>query len=300
MVARAYWSGQIRLALVSIAVEIYAATKGGASVPFHQIHEPSGKRIRYEKVVPGLGPVDPEDIVKGYEYEKGQYVLLEQEEIDAVKMESKRTLVLKQFVDPDEIEVLYFEKPYYVVPADDLAQEAFVVLRDALRQTKKVGLGQLALRGRKVIVSLKPCGRGIVLETLRYADEVTKANTFFREIDDIKPDPELLELATALIEKKTAPFEPDAFADHYADALERLIAKKKKARGKLVIEESEARQKGSNVIDLMAALKRSLGPQTERADSGKRKTAPSRSTRKAGASPAKGKSAAPKQTRKSG
>lgn len=267
MAARAYWQGQIRLALVSIPVEIYAATKSGAQIAFHQIHEPSGKRVRYEKTVPGLGPVKPEDIVKGYEITKGDYVLLQPDEIEAVKLESKKTLELTQFVDADEIDVLYYERPYYVVPADDLAEEAFVVLREALRRARKVGLGQLAMRGREYIVSLKPCGRGMVLETLRYADEVNKAQSYFREIDDVKPDPELLDLAEALIEKKTAPFKPDTFHDRYVDALERLIEKKKKAKGRRIIEdEDEAPAKRSgNVIDLMAALKKSVDTGTKSA-----------------------------------
>jgi DNA end-binding protein Ku len=260
MAARAYWQGQIRLALVSIPVEIYAATKSGAQIAFHQIHEPTGKRIKYEKVVPGLGEVKPEDIVKGYEFDKGQYVLLEPDEIEAVKLESKKTLELTQFVDASEIDVLYYERPYFVVPADDLAEEAFIVLREALRRTKKVGLGQLAMRGREYVVSLKPCGRGMVLETLRYADEVNKAQGYFRDIGDAKPDEELLDLAETLIEKKTGPFKADAFHDRYVDALERLIEKKKKAKGKKIIEETDDGpvRKGSNVIDLMAALKKSV------------------------------------------
>jgi DNA end-binding protein Ku len=259
MAARAYWKGQIRLALVSIPVEIFTATKSGATIAFNQIHEPTGKRIKYEKVVPGVGLVDPEDIVKGYQYEKGSYVLLDEEEIEAVKLESKKTLELTQFVDMHEIDVLYFEKPYYVVPADDLAEEAFIVLREALRRTKKVGLGQLALRGREYIVSLKPCGRGIVLETLRYADEVNKAQGYFRDISDEEPDEELLDLAETLIEKKTAPFKPEAFHDRYVDALQDLIERKRKSKGaKIEAEEEEAPSRGSNVVDLMAALKKSI------------------------------------------
>src|SRR3569623_1047055 len=127
MAARAYWQGQIRLALVSIPVEIYTATKSGASVAFHQVHEPSGKRVKYEKVVPGIGPIDTDEIVKDFEIEK--------DEIDAGKLESKKTLELTQFVDASEIDVLYFERPYFVVPADDLAEEAFIVLREALRRS---------------------------------------------------------------------------------------------------------------------------------------------------------------------
>jgi Ku protein len=188
MAARAYWQGQIRLALVSIPVEIFSATKSGATVAFHQIHEPSGKRIKYEKVVPGIGPVDTDEILKGFEYKKGEYVLLDEEEIEGVKLESKKTLELTQFVDAHEIDAIYFDKPYYVVPADDLAEEAFIVLREALRSRKKVGLGQLAMRGREYVISLKPCGRGLVLETLRYTDEVNKAASYFRDIDDAKPD----------------------------------------------------------------------------------------------------------------
>src|SRR3546814_452082 len=152
MAARAYWKGQIRLALVSIPVEIYPATRSGASVSFRQIHEPSGKPVKYEKIVPGIGPIDKDDIVKGYELSKGNYVLLDEEEIEAVKLESKRTLELVQFVEASDIDILYYEKPYYVVPADELAEEAYIVLREALRRTKKVGLGQLALRGQEQLV----------------------------------------------------------------------------------------------------------------------------------------------------
>src|SRR3546814_6392823 len=141
MAARAYWKGQIRLALVSIPVEIYAATKSGAAIRYRQSNEPSGKHVKYEKVVPGIGPIDTDDIVKGYESAKGNYVLLDEEEIEAVKLESKRTLELLQFVDAGDIDSLYYAKPYYVVPADELAEEAYIVLREALKRTKKVGLG---------------------------------------------------------------------------------------------------------------------------------------------------------------
>ena len=261
MAARAYWQGQIRLALVSIPVEVYAATKSGATISFHQIHEPSGKRIKYEKVVPGIGPVDRDEILKGFEYEKGEYVLLDEKEIEGVKLESKRTLELTQFVDYTDIDPIYYDKPYYVVPADDLAQEAFIVLREALRRSRKVGIGQLALRGREYAVSLKPCGRGLVLETLRYADEVNKAAGFFRDIPDTKPDEDLLDLATTLIEKKEGKFDASEFHDRYVDALRALIERKRKAgAGREIIEDEEApaQSRGSNVVDLMAALKKSL------------------------------------------
>ena len=260
MAARAYWQGQIRLALVSIPVEVYSATKSGAQIAFNQIHEPSGKRIRYEKVVEGIGPVDADEIVKGYEISKGNYVVLEQEEIDAVKIESRKTLELVQFVDAGEIDVFYFEKPYYVVPADDLAEEAFVVLREALKETKKVAIGQLSMRGREYLVSLKPCGKGLVLETLRYEDEVRRAQGYFKDIPATKPDKGMLDLAKTLIEQKTAPFDPGAFEDRYIEALEKLIAKKAKSKGnkKILEDVEEPASRGSNVIDLMAALKKSV------------------------------------------
>ena len=266
MAARAYWQGQIRLALVSIPVEVYAATKSGATIAFHQIHEPSGKRINYEKVVQGIGPVDRDEIVKGYEVSKGNYVLLDEDEIEAAKVESRRTLELVQFVDASEVDVFYFDKPYYVVPADDLAEEAYVVLREALKQTKKVALGQLSVRGREYLVSLKPCGKGIVLETLRYEDEVRKAQSYFKDIPTAKPGKDMLDLAKTLIDQKTAPFDAGEFHDRYVEALEELIAKKRKAKGKKILEDVEEPEvaRGSNVIDLMAALKKSVGGKEEK------------------------------------
>ena len=265
MAARAYWQGQIRLALVSIPVEIYPAVRSGASISFRQIHEPSGKPIKYEKTVPGIGPVDRDEILKGYEMSKGNYVLLDEDEIEAVKLESKRTLDLVQFVEADQIDVLYYEKPYYVVPADELAEEAYIVLREALRKARKVGVGQLSVRGREQLISLKPCGRGLVLEVLRYADEVNKASGYFRSIGEAKPDAELLDLATSLIDKKTAPFDVGEFHDRYVDALKQLIEKKAKSRGKRILEDVEepAPARGSNVIDLMAALRQSVEGKTK-------------------------------------
>ena len=262
MAARPIWRGQIRLALVSIPIELYSATKSGAQIAFHQVHEPSGKRIKYEKVVPGIGPVDRDEIVKGYEVSKGHYVLLDREEIESVKLESRKTLDLVQFVDDDGIDPMYFEKPYYVVPADDLAEEAYVVLRDALRAAKKVGIGQLAMRGQEYVVALKPLDRGLVLETLRYADEVNKSSGFFRDICDHTPDPDLLDMASMLIERKAGEFDPKEFHNRYVDALHRLIEEKQKKKGEKIIEDPDADApppKGSNVIDLMAALKKSLG-----------------------------------------
>jgi len=293
MAARAYWQGQIRLALVSIPVEIYSATRSGAAISFRQIHEKSGKPIRYEKVAPGVGPVSQEEIVKGYEVSKGNFVLLEDEEIESVKIESRKTLDLVQFVDTDAIDVLYFEKPYFVVPADDLAEEAYVVLREALKNSKKVGVGQLSVRGREELVCIRPCGRGLVMEVLRYEDEVQKSQGYFRDVPDIEPDTELLDLATTLIEKKSDKFDPGKFHDRYVDALHRLIDKKSKAKGKLIIEDAseDKAPRGGNVIDLMAALKRSLGDEKKSPE----KPAGKPATRRA--APPKKPAAAPKRKR---
>ena len=287
MAARAFWSGQIRLALVSIPVEVYSATKSAGKIGFNMIHEPSGQRVRYEKVVPGIGAVDPEEIVKGFEVSKGNYVLLEEDEIEAAKVESRRTLDLVQFVEADSIDVLYYEKPYFVVPADDLAEEAYVVLREALKAARKVGVGQISVRGQEHLVALKPCGRGMVLEMLRYAEEVQKAHGFFAEIGEDKPQPELLDLARTLIEQKTATFEPGKFHDRYQEALRRLIEKKTKAKGKKVIEDAEMpAPKGGNVIDLMAALRKSLGTGDEAAAPADEPPAPKKRAARAPAKPA--------------
>ena len=278
MAARAIWRGQIRLALVSIPVELFPATKSGAQIQFHQVHEPSGKRIKYEKVVPGIGPVERDEIVKGYEVSKGHYVLLDPEEIESVKLESRKTLDLVEFVDTHDIDAMYYDKPYFVVPADDLAEEAYVVLRDALKAAKKIGVGQLAMRGQEYVVALKPCGRGLLLETLRYADEVHRAQSYFREIGEHEPDADLLDMASMLIERKAGKFDPSEFHNRYVDALHRLIEEKQKAKGEKIIEDPDANEgppKGSNVVDLMAALKRSLGDQDEKKPAAKaKKTAP--------------------------
>jgi DNA end-binding protein Ku len=292
MAARPIWRGQIRLALVSIPVELFPATKSGASIQFHQVHEPTGKRIKYEKVVPGIGPVDRDEIMKGYEVSKGNYVLLDPEEIEKVKLESKKTLDLVQFVDVGDIDAMYFEKPYYVVPADDLAEDAFVVLRDALRKAKKVGIGQLAMRGQEYVVAIKPCGKGMLLETLRYADEVYKANSYFSEIGASKPDPDMLDIASMLIERKAGEFDAKEFHNRYIDALKELIHEKQRSKGGKIIQDPDAETpppKGSNVIDLMAALKKSLE------SSGGGKDEPKARSKPAPRSNARPRSTAPKK-----
>lgn len=276
MAARALWKGQLRLSLVSIPVEIFSATRSGASISFRQIHEPSGKPVRYQKVVEGVGPVDNDEIMKGFEVEKGNYVLLDPEEIDEIKLETRKTLELVQFVGGCEIPPLYFDKPYYVVPTDELAEDAYRVVRDALRRTDKVGLGQLTMRGKEYLVAIKPSGGGLLMETLRYAEDLRKADPLFAAIDDEKPDDELLDVATALIERKTAPFDAGAFKDHYSDALRALVNRKtgSKKTKRVTTGERTSPPRGDNVVDLMSALKQSLegtkdAPASKRSSRGK-------------------------------
>ncbi len=261
MASRAVWKGQLRLSLVSIPVEIHSATKSGGRVSFRQIHEPSGKRIRYEKVVPGIGPVDSGDIMKGYET-GDEVVLLEPDEVDAIKLETKKTLELVQFVGACEIAPLWFDRPYYVVPTDDLAEDAYRVVRDALRKSEKIGLGQLTMRGREYLCAIRPCGDGLLLETLHYADEIRAADPLFSEVEDEAADDELLDVATQLIEKKTAAFDAAAFEDRYAEALRELIATKTRSRKSMRVPKEGSGgarpAEGENVVDLMDALKKSL------------------------------------------
>lgn len=258
MPTRAYWSGRIRLALVSIPVEVLPATKSTSRISFNQIHEPSGKRIRYEKVIPGIGPVDASEIVKGYEVEKNKYVLLTDEEINDVKLEAKKSIDLTQFVDEGAIDPVYFDRPFYVVPSeeDEDAAEAYIVLRDALKKTKKIGLGQLVVRGQGSIVAIKPYGKGLLLETLRYADEIRKPGEAFDTLPSKKVDADLVSLAEELIEKKAGDFQPEKFKDTYTAALRELIKAKQEKRAPREIEETPP---VSNVINLMDALKRSVG-----------------------------------------
>lgn len=285
--SRPIWKGQLRLSLVTIAVELFTATKASAKPAFNQIHAPSGKRVHYEKVVDGIGKVDKSDIKKGYQYEKGEYVILEDDELDAVKLETKKTLELVQFVDEGEIPPLYFDTPYFLAPADELAEDAFRVIRDALRQSSRLGLGQLAMRGQEYLVAIRPCGKGMLLETLHYADEVKKSDSFFKEIPSTKSDADLLQVAKALIEKKTHKFDPSAFKDHYHAALRELIQRKMKSKGRKITAEDEEpkRPSGDNVIDLMAALKQSLegkkAPAASKPASERRKPAAKKAARKA-------------------
>ncbi|MFN3662520.1 Ku protein [Yoonia sp.] len=259
MAPRALWKGQLRLSLVSIPVEIFSATKTGARVSFRQIHKPSGKRIRYEKSVAGIGPVKTEDIVKGYEVNSDEYILLDPEEIDAIKLKTKKTFELVQFVDAHEISPLYFNKPYYIAASDELAQDAYRVVRDALRASGKVGLGQVTMRGKEYLAAVKPCGDGLLMETLHYQDELREADSIFTDMTEKKADKDLLEVATSLIARKTAPFDAAAYTDKYAEAMQAILdAKLKNKKTPRVKGQGDSDDQGENVIDLMSALKESL------------------------------------------
>jgi DNA end-binding protein Ku len=287
MAARPIWKGQIRLSLVSIPVELFSATKTTEKIAFRQIHEPSGKPIHYQKVVAGIGPVDVDDIVKGFEYEKGRYVLLSDDEIEKVKIETRKTFDLVQFVGACDIEPIYFDKPYLVVPADDLAEDAYRVVRDALKKTQKIGLGQLSMRGKEYLAALKPCGKGMTLETLHYAEEIRKADPYFKEIQGAKAEDDLVAVAEELIERKSAPFDASAFKNHYTAALRELINERLKGKAPKVEPEEEERPKGDNVIDLMAALKRSLeGSGGKKAGAATPAAAPSTRRKSGGRKPA--------------
>lgn len=285
---RTYWKGQLRLSLVTIAVALFPATTRQSRLELHQVHKPSGKRIRYEKVVPGIGPVDTDEIVKGFEVDKGTYVVLEPDELDDIKVESRRTIELVQFVDHAEIDPRYFNRPYYVAPEGDLAEEGFVVIRDALRDSGKVGLGQMAIRGREHLISIKPCGKGLLLETLRYQDEIVESDAVFDDIPEIDADEEMVDLAEELIERKSKPFDASAFHDSYAEALRELA--EKKAEGKAVVQSEEgAGKRSAEVIDLMAALKQSVKGSSS-ARGGKKSSTRKSSSKSSRSSPKRGSS----------
>lgn len=263
--ARSLWSGQLRLALVSVPVQLVSAVKTGARLAFHQIDKASGKRIRYEKVAPGIGKVEADNIVKGFEVTKGKYVFITDEDLDQVKIEARRTIDLIQFVDHCEIDPIYFDKPYYVMPDGELAEEAYGVLRDALRATGKMGLGQFVMRGREYVVALKPCGAGLLLETLRFADEVRAAAPLFADVGDDQPNPELLDLAKELIARKAGKFEPERFHDQYTEALRAMIDAKAKHQP-VTVDEDDGGSNRDNVIDLVEALRRSVRDQNKAAE----------------------------------
>ena len=253
---RTFWKGYLRLALVTIPVRLVSAEKAAATPRFHQIDRKSKQRIRYSKIVSGKGEVAKNDIVMGYEVEPGNYVLFESDELDAIKLETKHTIELKQFVEADDIDFLYFEKPYYVLPDGDVAEEGYIVIRDALKAENKIAIGQLTLRGRENLVALYPGGAGLVLETLRYREEIKDADDVFSGLGREKSRADMLKMAEELIRTRSGDFDPTEFRNHYAEALRDLVKQKVESGGAVPVEDDSAPR--AKVIDFMEALKRSL------------------------------------------
>lgn len=260
MAPRPYWTGALRMSLVVIPVQIFNAVSSDSSVSFHQIHKPTGKRVRYQRVVPGEGEIESADIAKGYEVAKDQYVLVEPDELKELKLESTKTFNIVQFVDAEEIESVYYDQPYYVMPDGLAGQEAFSVIRDALEASGKVGIGQIVVSGRERLGAIKPHGKGMVLEILRYADEIKNADEFFDTIGRITADEDQIALAQQLIERKSGPFDPTKFEDRYETAVRELIQEKMKGN---IISAQEPEPRSAPVIDFMEALKKSLGKSDE-------------------------------------
>ena len=264
---RSFWKGHLRLSLVTIPIRMVTATRADQKIAFHQIDRKSKQRIRYMKTVPGKGEVKAEDIAMGYEVDDGQYILLEDEEIDALKLKSRQTIELVQFVSASRIDPMYFDRPYLILPDGDVAEEGYRVIRDALAADGLAAIGQLTLRGKEHLVAVKPAGKGLCLETLHYAAEIKNIDTVFEDIGDEKLRPDLIEMARELITKKTSEFEPTRYKNHYAEALRALVDEKIKT-GKVVSVDDDKDESASTVVDFMEALKRSV------AQSGKQAAAP--------------------------
>ncbi len=262
--ARPYWTGFLKLSLVTVAVRLYAAATEKDRIHFHMIHEPSGERVRTQTVVPGLGPVERDEIVKGYEYEKGRYVTVAPQDLEKLRLETTDTIDITEFVDADGLDPVYVADPYYLVPDGSLAETGYRVLREALRQTRKLAVGQVVINQRERVVAIRPRGSGLLVNTLRFEDEVRAAEPFFAGIGEDAADPDELAIMEQIISRRSRRFEPGGFVDHYQAALKELI--EQKLAGKLPERRPERRP--AQVINLMDALKRSLaeeGARPERA-----------------------------------
>jgi DNA end-binding protein Ku len=254
---RPYWKGFIRLSLVQVGVQIFSAVEP-SSTGLNQIHKPSGKRVSYTKTVPGIGAVEEGDIVKGYQVSEDVYVVLEPAELDAVRLESKKTLDLQEFVSVEDIDPRYFEAPYYLVPEDEFQTDGYRVIQAALAAKRKLGIGQITMSGREYLAAVGALDEGLALYVLRYANEIRAADKYFAEIPEVKVDPEMVDLATKLISENTSPFNPGQFHNTYAVRLSELVQQKAKGKKLVVKSEEEERPKGSNVVDLMDALRKSV------------------------------------------
>jgi DNA end-binding protein Ku len=243
---RAYWKGYLKLSLVSCPVALYPASSEREKISFHQLNKNTGNRIKYRKV--------DADIIKGYEVGKNSYIEIEPEELEAIAIESKRTIEIDEFVPKKEIDELYLNNPYYLVPDGDVGQQAFAVIREAISKEGMVALGRVVFTSREHVIALEPRGKGLLGMTLRYPYEVRKEDEYFDDIPDEKIPKDMLELASHIVETKAGHFKPEKFEDHYEDALKELL--KRKQSGEKI--EAPRERTPSKVINLMDALRRSV------------------------------------------
>jgi DNA end-binding protein Ku len=263
VIRRAYWKGYLKLSLVTCPVALYPASSQADKTHFHQINRKTGNRLRQQMVDEETGrPVDKEQKGRGYEASKGKYVEIEPDELDAVEIESTHTIDIDTFVPEDEIDKRYYERPYYIVPDGKSGEEAFAVIRDAMKDKGRVALARIVFANREHIMAIEPWGKGLLGTTLRYDYEVRDEREVFKGIPSPRVPKEMVQLASHILDKKAGHFDPAKFKDEYELALRKLV--KRKAAGK-TIERTEPPEDRSNVIDLMAALQESLG---------RRKTAP--------------------------
>jgi len=255
MATRPTWQGYLRLSLVSCPVALYTATARTSDVSFNMLHKETMNRIKMVPTDPETGPVDRADIVKGYEVEKGHYVVVTDEEIKNVRLETTRTLDIERFVDESEIDRLYWNDPYFLAPDGDMALEAYGVIREAMERSAKIALGRLVMHQRERLMALEPRDRGILAYSLRSNREVRDPKEIFERIPDQAPNPQMVDIAARIIEQQEGPFDPSKFNDRYEDALRALIKEKEKGHKVAVTEQPQQ----AEVIDLMEALRRSLG-----------------------------------------
>ena len=275
MAPRAYWKGYLKLSLVSCPIALFPATSEREKISFHQINKETGNRIRYKKVDAETGDeVDNSEIVKGYEVTKGEYIELDPDELEAVAIESKRIIDIEEFVPRNEIDELYLRDPYYIVPDGEVGQQAFAVIRDAIRKEGMVALGKVVFTSREHIIALEARGKGMLGVTLRYPYEVRNEAEYFDSIEDEKIPKDMIDLAVHIVETKIGHFKPQQFQDQYEDALKDLLRRKQKGEK---IERPKERAP-SNVINLMDALRQSV---KAGASSGTRRTTSRASARTA-------------------
>ncbi|GAA0644555.1 Ku protein [Brevundimonas lenta] len=255
MAARPTWQGHLKLSLVTCPVALYTATSSASHVSFHLINPETNNRIRMVPTDPDTGPIERSELVKGFEVDKDEYVLMDDEDFEKVKLESTRTISIDEFVDEDDIDRLYWDDPFYVVPEKGVGAEAFAVIREAMKAAGKIAIGQLVLRGRERQLALEVRGKGLVAYTLRPHNEVRNADDYFDDIPSVKADAGMVEIAERIIAQKEAEFDPTEFRDRYDEALRELIKAKQKG-GKGLVEAPEPDD--TNVIDLMEALRNSL------------------------------------------